>query len=586
VRSYLAFGFIVAFAFTSIACSGASGGSPSGGAGGQTSGGGTVGTAGAAGTAATGGAGGSIGPGGNVGVAGSAAAGTGGSAAMPDIVFSPPSRTFEGELQVTMSTPSGSFEIRYTTDGQAPTATSTLYQGEALRLTATTQVRAEAFVAGGTTGLRGTGVYIARSFDMSVDLPIVLIDAYGHGALSTTDRSFVDAAFMTFDLAGGAASLSSPPTVASRAGFHIRGNSSASFPKTPYRIELRGPTDQDQDRIVLGMPAESDWVLHGPYPDKALIRNAFVYGLGRDMGMPAPRFAFAEFYLNVAARPLASGDYLGVYLLVESLKNQKDRLNIKQLEPEDIAPPAVSGGYIFKFELLAAEPPLLTCMATTTTCWKDMELVDPEPVQPAQQTYITQYIQSFHDALNGTSYTDPTTGYAAYSNPATFVDQMIIHELSRNMDAYVRSQYFYKDRDAKISAGPLWDYDLTFDVGGFFDNRNTQGWQHQQSAVRNGVNNTWFQRMLTDPAFLAQVVARWKTLRQGMLSDAQIDARINTLTAGLTNGAARNFARWPILTTARVAQFNTPTQSTWQAQVENMRTWVKARAAWLDTQWM
>jgi hypothetical protein len=215
---------------------------------------------------------------------------------------------------------------------------------------------------------------------------------------------------------------------------------------------------------VLGMPAESDWVLHGPYPDKALIRNAFVYGLGRDMGMAAPRFAFAEFYLNVAARPLATGDYLGVYLLVESLKNHKDRLNIKQLEPEDIALPAVSGGYIFKFELLAAEPPLLTCTGTTSTCWKDMELVDPEPVQPAQQTYITQYVQTFHDALNGASYTDPATGYAAYINPATFVDQLIIHELSRNLDAYVRSQYFYKDRDAKLSAGPLWDYDLTFDV--------------------------------------------------------------------------------------------------------------------------
>jgi hypothetical protein len=154
------------------------------------------------------------------------------------------------------------------------------------------------------------------------------------------------------------------------------------------------------------------------------------------------------------------------------------------------------------------------------------------------------------------------------------------------MDAYVRSQYFFKDRDAKISAGPLWDYDLTFDVGGFFDNRNTQGWQHQQSAVRNGVNNQWFQRLLTDPAFTAQVVARWKSLRQGLLSDAMVDARINSLTAGLVNGAARNFARWNILTTARVAQFNTPTQSTWQAQVENMRTWMKTRMAWLDTQWL
>ena len=165
------------------------------------------------------------------------------------------------------------------------------------------------------------------------------------------------------------------------------------------------------------------------------------------------------------------------------------------------------------------------------------------------------------------------------------MDQLIIHELTRNMDAYVRSQYFYKDRDGKMFAGPLWDYDLTMDVGGFFDNRNTQGWQYEQSAVRNGVTNDWFQRLMTDPAFVVRVVTRWKALRQGLLADAQIDARINKLTAGLANAAGRNFQKWPILTTMMVSLFRTPTQSTWQAQVDNMRTWTKTRAAWLDTQW-
>ena len=502
------------------------------------------------------------------------------------ITFSPTSRTFTGALEVVISAPAGSYDIRYTTDNRAPTATSRLYDGRPLRLTATTQIRAQAFVAGEAAGPAGTGLYVARTFDMRVDLPIIVVDAYGHGALSDDDRSYVDAAFMTFDASGGAVALSSPPTLATRAAVHVRGQTSSWTPKLPYRIELRGPTDVDRDQVVLGMPAESDWVLHAPYPDKALIRNAFVYSLGRDMGMAAPRFAFAELYVNVAPRALASGDYAGVYLLVETIKNQKNRLDLEQLEPKDIALPELSGGYIFKFELIAAAPPTLTCSGPTSTCWKDLEVVDPAPLQPAQQTWLTQYIQSFHDTLNGPGYADAAAGYAAYINPATFVDQIIIHELTRNLDAYVRSQYFYKDRDAKISAGPLWDYDLTFDVGGLFDNRNIEGWQHEQSAVRDGVNNRWFQRLLTDPAFAAQVVTRWKSLRQGLLSDAQIDARIDMLSAGLANAAARNFARWPILTDAQVGPFDTPTQSTWQAQVEHMRAWAKARVAWLDTQWM
>jgi hypothetical protein len=549
--------------------------------------GGTTGTGSGFGSGARSGTAAATGAGGAAGTTSPANGGAGGGPTLiGSIAFSPPSQTFQGELQVAMSTPSGTFEIRYTTDGHAPSAASMLYDGTPLRLTATTQIRAEAFDHGVSAGLAGTGLYIARSFDIPVDLPIIVIDDYGHGPLlSSDDRSFVDAALMTFDAAGGSTSLSSPPSLATRAGFHIRGQSSAMFEKPPYRVELRGPTDVDEDHPMLGMPAEADWALHAPYPDKALIRNAFVYSLGRDMGMPAPRFAFAELYLNVSPRPLTTGDYAGVYLLVETIKNHRHRLDLEQLDPDDLALPALSGGYIFKFELYAAGQTTLTCTGAEATCWRDLDLVDPEPPQPAQQTYITEYIQSFHDALNGAAYTDPAAGYAPYINPATFVDQIIINELTRNIDAYVRSQYFYKDRNAKISAGPLWDYDLTFDVGGLWDNRNVEGWQHEQSALRFNVNNTWFQRLLTDRAFTAQVATRWQALRQGLLSDAQVDARIDTLTAPLVNAAARNFTRWPILTVPFVGQFDTPTQPTWQGQVEHMRAWIKSRMAWLDTQW-
>ena len=52
---------------------------------------------------------------------------------------------------------------------------------------------------------------------------------------------------------------------------------------------------------------------------------------------------------------------MGVYLLVETIKNEKDRLNLQQLKEKDISLPKLSGGYIFKFELLAAEEPKLLC---------------------------------------------------------------------------------------------------------------------------------------------------------------------------------------------------------------------------------
>ena len=521
------------------------------------------------------------------------------------IEFSVPSGTFVGQLELSLALAPGAtadgVEVRYTLDGQPPSASSQAFAGP-IQLTQTTQVRAQAFVDGQAIPGAGTALYIARSFDPEHDLPIVLLDNYGAGPLSNEPRDYVDVAFMAFELEAGAASLAATPQVASRAGFHIRGQSTASFDKTPYRVELRDNADEDLDWPLLGLPAEADWALRGPFADKALIRDAFFYATGAAMGMAAPRFAFAEVYLNTASRPVSEADYMGVYLILETIKNNKNRLDLQQLTAADTALPAISGGYIFKFEWRAAEEPTLLCagassstssqggfgfpgqpMAETNGCWLDLEVVDPSPLIAEQQQWLTQHIQEFHDALQGQGFADPIAGYAAFIDTQSFVDQLIVNELGREMDAYIRSAYYYKDRDTKIFAGPLWDYNLAAGVGGFFENDQIAGWQYEQQ--RDPVNTDWHFRLMQDPAFVELVAQRWRALRQDVLSDAAIGERIDALSAPIAAAAARNFERWPNLQSPSVGPFQTPTEATWEGQVEFMRTWLLERAAWLDTQW-
>ena len=65
-------------------------------------------------------------------------------------------------------------------------------------------------------------------------------------------------------------------------GIKIRGQTSADFPKKGYGIELKAractnvadTACHDTSFKVLGMPKSADWVFHGPYVDKTLIRNA------------------------------------------------------------------------------------------------------------------------------------------------------------------------------------------------------------------------------------------------------------------------------------------------------------------------
>ena len=496
-----------------------------------------------------------------------------------DIIFSVPSGTFQGQVTVSLSTTISGAQIRYTTDGKLPTAQSPLYQGP-LQFTRTTQLRAQAFVGGQPSGKPGTALYVARDAATTAhDLPIIVIDSYGAGK---PQREYFDSATMIFEPSGGGTtSLAATPAVATRAGFRLRGQSSASFEKTPYRLEFWDNDDDDADYPVLGMPADSDWVLRGPFPDEVLIREALVYDLGREMGLYAPRYRFVEFYLNTDNTPVGPEDYMGVYMIVETIKNSKNRLDLKQLDEDDTTLPKIQGGYIFKFEWMAAEEPTLPCTGPANTCWNYLEVVDPSPLNSQQREWLRNHIQQFHDSLRSPNFADPDTGYRAYIDVASFVDYIIINELARSMDAYLRSTYFHKDRDTKIIAGPLWDYDLTFGVGGFFQNDQVSGWQYQQT--RQPIANDWFIRLMQDPAFVNEVKVRWQSLRRGLLSDASLRSRVEALARPLTNAAQRNFQRWPNLTMPMIGFFFTPTSPTWEGQVQYMLDWMLRRAAWLDS---
>jgi hypothetical protein len=491
-------------------------------------------------------------------------------------------------------------EIRYTTDGTLPTAESPLYAGTPLAITATTQLRAQPFAAGAPTGRVSTSIYIARDFDTTSTLPIFVLDGYGKGKSTDKDVTF-DAAVMVFEPVEGTASLATQPTLATRAGYHLRGQSSASFPQRPYKVELWDNANKDADYPLLGMPADSDWALIAPYYDRTVLRNPFVYTLGRELGLEAPRTQYAEVYINYEARPLAESDFQGIYWITETIKNSKTRTNLKQLDETDKALPQISGGYIFKFDQLATEPPTLACtgsgplsggfggpggpggsmggrggMTMSGTCWTDLEVVDPEPLNPEQQAWLTAHIQQFHDSLHAT----PIGDYAAFIDVPSFVDYLLVNELTRNVDAYVRSAFYHKNRDGKIKGGPLWDYNFSLAVGGQGTIDPAGGWQFQ--GTRN-VNN-WYPKLASDPAFRAQIKARWPVLRAGLFSQASLDARITMLSNPLTSAIAKDYAKWPVsVVYQNPGIVRGPTIQTWEGQIQALRDYVAQRLLRMDT---
>ena len=106
----------------------------------------------------------------------------------------------------------------------------------------------------------------------------------------------------------------------------------------------------------------------------------------------------------------------------------------------------------------------------------------------------------------------------------------------------------------------------------------------QRGSERPGASD-WFPKLMTDPAFVAALTARWKVLRQGLLSEAAIEQRIQALTAPLQQAAARDLQRWPVAQVfSNAQQYSGPTASDWQGQVDAIREWIPKRLAWMDTQ--
>jgi hypothetical protein len=527
-------------------------------------------------------------------------------------ILSPACATFTTNTSVTIaeSIPGVGNVIRYTTNGTEPTTSSTLYPGSPISISSTTHLRARVFSDSGASSAIAGGLYqqlattsnlagINSPSTFNSDLPIMVVENFGAGAipdvLSTTLQT---ARLAIYDPPAGSSLLSDTPDACFRIGIKRRGNSSRYWAKGQYRVELRDETNADRDAGLLGLPAESDWTLHGPYPDKSLIRNALIYDLGRELGMEAPRTRHFELFLNLDGGDLKSSDYMGVYVLIEKIKQGNNRTDITEMTATDNTTPEVTGGYIMHFD----EPFHITeGGGLRPTNWNSLEIDEPKDPTTAQRNYLGQHMDDFVATLgwsrgsgannSGVINNDPVTGYPAYINEDSFVNLILINELTRNQDSYVGSDYMYKDRVGKLHKGPLWDFNLTMGIGCCHNNTSTRyGWMLGLKFCRGGDEHGYepdlLVPLLRDADFRQQWIDKWFKLRRyGAFEDGALNARIDSHATPLTAAAVRNFIKWPILgSSVPVSPFNSPVSATWAQQIDFMKNWLGERMLWIDAQ--
>lgn len=400
-------------------------------------------------------------------------------------------------------------------------------------------------------------------------------------------------------------------------GIEYRGSTSFRLSdKKSYGFETWDDNNQDVDESILGFPEEEDWILNGhvfrasnnTIFDPTLMHHYIGYALYRSMGRYASRSKFVELEVNQ--------EYRGIYVFMEKLKRDNERIDIAKMTAADNDLPNLSGGYILKIDKTAGgdvapnEP-----LAYYNDNWADdarysaaisfrsnydiygntltsnpfgppyhsgqfletyflYEYPKSEDITTAQKNYIQQYIHDFETALLADDFSSATRTYTQYIDLDSFVDFFIINEITGNVDGYRLSTYLHKDRGEKLKMGPIWDLNIGY---------NRQGRVPFTDWIANYNNHVdrdawmvpfWWPRLLEDPVFQSRLKQRWQSLRGDRLSTGTVLGLVqSTADYLIENGAVeRNYNRWSGIAVD------------YPQVVGELKEYLDNRLAWMDQQ--
>ena len=499
------------------------------------------------------------------------------------VQFSEAAGTYVEPFWLELSVGSEEAVIRYTLDGSLPTRESAIASSPIL-IESSVEVRARSEVT--SSGLIGsvsssTYVLVGEEFaDFTSNLPIVVIQSAGELPLEKSTVFEPGTLLVQGCFAGDRrVPLVAESTLNQRLGVHVRGSSSAAFPKRPYRVELWSSTeDEDRAAELLGMPASADWVMWSGYTfDRAFMRNALVYKLSNAVGRYAARTQHAEVFFSEEGDILNGGDYRGVYLFVESIKEGAQRVDLSNTS--DAAVDENDVGFIFKVDRRGHEKGF-DVPVWRRTYWLRTPLVHVHPreedITDGQLNYLQEYLEDVSQALEAEDGIHPETElhYSEYIDVDSFIDNHILNVFTRNPDSFSLSSFMHKPIGGKLKAGPVWDFDRAMDPSSDSRAASPEGWADRK---RDGVD-LYFSYGLWRPLFRHEAFAdaywaRWKELLDGALAEEPVLEAVDEFAWQLQEAAPRNYDRWPR---------RLPRGGSFSKEVDRLKDWLSARIQWLE----
>jgi hypothetical protein len=299
-----------------------------------------------------------------------------------------------------------------------------------------------------------------------------------------------------------------------------RGNYSwTGFDKKPYRIKLA------DKQPLLGMTKSKHFALLAHADDsndrKGFMRNAVGMELSKLIGITyTPDAKPLELVLN--------GDYIGLYFLTETIRVDKDRVNIVEQEDEETDASAITGGWLVEIDNYNTDPHITIKEGGKTTMW--ITYKTPEVLSSQQEQYLTQQMQLIDGLVYGDKNSSELWNHLDMDALAKFY---IVQELTDNYESFHGSCYLHKEmgENEKWYFGPVWDFGSSF-------NRDKSQYMYQGDVW----HNHWIPEICKFPAFMNRVKEIWNEFYNGEYS--QIYGFIDTHESLITQAAAKDKERW------------------------------------------
>ena len=400
-------------------------------------------------------------------------------------------------------------------------------------------------------------------FYQITNLPTVVINTKGAQEVTSKEEELSSVVYIVSE--EGKKLLATEKT-----GVRGRGNASWNFPKKPYRLKF------DEKQQLLDAPAKAKkWTLINNYGDKTLMRNILAFELSRRFGL-----AYTPYCHPVDV--VLNGEYRGCYQLCDQIEVNKNRVNITEMEPEDVALPELSGGYLIEVDAYASTEAshFYSTLGTPVT----IKSPDDEDIVNAQTRYITDYFNRMENAVFASNFADPETGYRRFLDLDSFLKHFMVGEMSGNTDTYW-SVYMTKDRESdKFFTGPVWDFDIAFDN----DQRTYPIEAHTDYifASKGSVASEAMRRMVNrivkeDDGARQRLLELWSEARNTKGIDETSLLEYVDKTVELLNESQKlNFLRWNILS-ERVHE-NPQASGSYEGEVAIVKNFIRKRLPQLD----